>query len=157
MIFAFINDISLILIQLFMSLMSYLLVKSQVESDVELLTKLIAENDVIFLLMDTRESRWLPTVIANVKNKVYITNNISFKIINSLNAFQLVINAALGFDTFLVQRHAMRCEDGQLDVKIEGDIEGTSSGRCKKIYGSQLGCYFCSDVVGPGNVSEIKH
>lgn len=43
---------------------------SQAEKDVEQLEKLVSEHDVIFLLMDTRESRWLPTVIAASKRKV---------------------------------------------------------------------------------------
>lgn len=43
---------------------------SQAEKDVEQLEKLISEHDVVFLLMDTRESRWLPTVIAASKRKV---------------------------------------------------------------------------------------
>uniref|UniRef100_A0A3Q2E3D4 ATG7 autophagy related 7 homolog (S. cerevisiae) n=1 Tax=Cyprinodon variegatus TaxID=28743 RepID=A0A3Q2E3D4_CYPVA len=43
---------------------------SQAQKDVEQLEKLISEHDVVFLLMDTRESRWLPTVIAASKRKV---------------------------------------------------------------------------------------
>lgn len=43
---------------------------SQAQRDVEQLEKLIAEHDVVFLLMDTRESRWLPTVIAGSRRKV---------------------------------------------------------------------------------------
>lgn len=43
---------------------------SQSQRDVEQLEKLISEHDVVFLLMDTRESRWLPTVIAASKRKV---------------------------------------------------------------------------------------
>lgn len=38
--------------------------------DVEQLEKLISSHDVVFLLMDTRESRWLPTVIAASQQKV---------------------------------------------------------------------------------------
>ena len=34
------------------------------------LEKLIDEHDVIYLLMDSRESRWLPTVIGRAKDKV---------------------------------------------------------------------------------------
>lgn len=42
----------------------------QARRDVEQLEQLIDNHDVIFLLMDTRESRWLPTVIAASKRKV---------------------------------------------------------------------------------------
>ncbi|KAM6216160.1 LOW QUALITY PROTEIN: ubiquitin-like modifier-activating enzyme ATG7 [Rhynchocyon petersi] len=42
----------------------------QAHKDVEELEHLIESHDVIFLLMDTRESRWLPTVIAASKRKV---------------------------------------------------------------------------------------
>ena len=42
----------------------------QARRDVEQLEQLIDGHDVIFLLMDTRESRWLPAVIAASKRKV---------------------------------------------------------------------------------------
>ena len=38
--------------------------------DVKELEKLIKEHDCVYLLMDTRESRWLPTVIAAAEKKV---------------------------------------------------------------------------------------
>nr|XP_040146853.1 ubiquitin-like modifier-activating enzyme ATG7 isoform X2 [Ictidomys tridecemlineatus] len=41
----------------------------QARKDVEQLEQLIESHDVIFLLMDTRESRWLPAVIAASKRK----------------------------------------------------------------------------------------
>ncbi|CAG2182136.1 unnamed protein product, partial [Oppiella nova] len=38
-------------------------VKEKCRQEVQLLEQLIDDNDVVFLLMDTRESRWLPTVL----------------------------------------------------------------------------------------------
>lgn len=71
------------------------------------LKDLVDSHDVVFLLMDSRESRWLPTVMGKAAGKI-------------------VMNAALGFDTYVVMRHGATPKDGS---------EKT------------LGCYFCNDVV----------
>jgi ubiquitin-like modifier-activating enzyme ATG7 len=84
------------------------------KQEFEKLKELIDEHDVIFLLMDSRESRWLPTVMGKAAGK-------------------LVVNAALGFDTYVVMRHGARPTDA---------IEPTSGQK-------PLGCYFCNDVVAP--------
>lgn len=80
--------------------------ETKTKEDYEKLNELFEDHDVIFLLMDSRESRWLPTVMGISKNK-------------------LVINAALGFDSYLVLRHGTK----ELD----------------------LGCYYCNDVVAPND------
>lgn len=55
----------------------------QTKESVELLQKLVSENDVVFLLMDSRESRWLPTLLGNLLNKVNY-DQIVFKIVFKL-------------------------------------------------------------------------
>ena len=42
----------------------------QAKKDVKTLEKLFDEHDAVFLLMDSRESRWLPTVMGAAKGKV---------------------------------------------------------------------------------------
>lgn len=86
--------------------------EEKTKADFDLLKQLIDEHDAIFLLMDTRESRWLPTVMGKAAGKI-------------------VLNAALGFDTYVVMRHGLKAEG-------EGEVE--------------LGCYFCNDVVAPADV-----
>jgi len=86
--------------------------ENKAKAEFDTLQKLVDDHDVIFLLMDTRESRWLPTVMGK-------------------SAGKLVMNAALGFDTFVVMRHG---------VKLEQERD------------QELGCYFCNDVVAPADV-----
>lgn len=50
----------------------------QTKKDVETLEKLFDDHDAIFLLMDSRESRWLPTVLGAAKGKVRIVQNLIF-------------------------------------------------------------------------------
>jgi ubiquitin-like modifier-activating enzyme ATG7 len=85
--------------------------EATVRAEFDKLKALIEEHDVIFLLLDTRESRWLPTVMAKAAGKI-------------------VMNAALGFDSFVVMRHGL---------PARGDEE------------TELGCYFCNDVVAPAD------
>lgn len=118
----------------------------QTRKDICILESEIEKHDVVFLLMDTRESRWLPTVIAMSKQK-------------------LVINAAIGFDTFLLQRFGVRnysvpSTDQSLSKSgsftsvpsSSNQPQETSPGESKNlIASSKLGCYFCNDIVAPGD------
>ncbi|POR34691.1 Ubiquitin-like modifier-activating enzyme atg7 [Tolypocladium paradoxum] len=85
--------------------------EAKTKADLAKLESLVNDHDVIFLLMDTRESRWLPTVMGKAAGKI-------------------VMNAALGFDSYVVMRHG---------AEGKGEDQAT------------LGCYFCNDVVTPAD------
>lgn len=58
----------------------------------------------------------------------------------------MAISVALGFDCFVVIRHGVSDDDTSEDSK-------QSQSDPNIVPGSQLGCYFCSDVTAPGNSS----
>lgn len=88
--------------------------KAKAKSDFKKLQQLVDSHDAIFLLMDSRESRWLPSVMGKATGKI-------------------VMNAALGFDTYVVMRHGAAPDDGTEET---------------------LGCYFCNDVVVAADVNS---
>ncbi|XP_037657969.1 ubiquitin-like modifier-activating enzyme ATG7 isoform X6 [Choloepus didactylus] len=73
----------------------------------------------------------------------------------------LVINAALGFDTFVVMRHGLKKpkQQGAGDLcpshpVASADLLGSSL--FANIPGYKLGCYFCNDVVAPGDSTRDR-
>ncbi|CAO2176726.1 unnamed protein product [Urochloa humidicola] len=96
--------------------------------DCKRLKELVASHDATFLLTDTRESRWLPTLLCANENKIAIT-------------------AALGYDSYLVMRHGagpdISCDASNLTAAMDKLSTKDSLGR------QRLGCYFCNDVVAP--------
>lgn len=96
--------------------------RGEIQNSIEVLEKLIENHTVIYLLTDTRESRWLPTLLCAKFRK-------------------LCINAALGFDSYVVLRHGMPV-NGERRIEAVSEIVSESST-------TRLGCYFCNDVVAP--------
>ena len=140
---------------------------SEVRRDIERLEALIVEHDVVFLLTDSRESRWLPTLLATATDT-------------------LLVNAAIGFDAYVVMRHGRRRrkaedeppnenpstqtptdsaatqrEGGVRVVRVEEEEGGGGGGgergdddekeeEDEETEGEkEPGCYFCTDVVAP--------
>ncbi|KAK9706772.1 hypothetical protein RND81_07G150700 [Saponaria officinalis] len=104
--------------------------EKKIIDDCRQLQDLVNSHDVVFLLTDTRESRWLPTLLCATANKI-------------------TINAALGFESFLVMRHGY----GPLGSSVEApDVLSSNLGNLSigdKDGAQRLGCYFCNDVVAP--------
>ena len=48
------------------------------QRDVEQLEALISEADAVFSVLDSRESRWLPTLLCSKLNKLHITTALGF-------------------------------------------------------------------------------
>ena len=76
--------------------------------------------------------RWLPTVIAAAKKKI-------------------LINVALGFDSYLVMRHGLHSTSTPEVEQEKPSNVGTNHANPPAFYPRRLGCYFCNDIVAPGN------
>ena len=64
--------------------------------------------------------------------------------------YQIAVNAALGFDTYLVMRHGAGPRREGTDSE---NREGFSENIDRESEKMRLGCYFCNDVVAPEDVS----
>jgi len=99
------------------------------------LDALIQQHDCVFSLLDSREGRWLPTVLCRAHEK-------------------LIITSALGFDSYLVMHHG--------DYASHHLNAGTAAGGAAAAAGtagsgsSSAGCYFCSDIVGARNSQQDR-
>ncbi|KIY95304.1 autophagy-related protein 7 [Monoraphidium neglectum] len=102
--------------------------------DVAALDDLVAAHDVVFLLTDSRESRWLPALLAAARRKLAIT-------------------AALGFDGFVVMRHGApaAAAEGTEQQQQQQEQQQAQQQQPRPAGGGRLGCYFCNDVVAPVN------
>lgn len=150
------------------------------EENLDRLENVIEGSDLVFLCTDNRESRWLPTLVAVVKNKP-------------------LINLAIGFDSWMVMRHPLVSPQDEVtftkflskpapntDVSLKlsskpiescglsitslggvclenreigssyGSIECDRDGREDFLRVEQFGCYFCPSVEGVHNSVQYQ-
>ena len=99
----------------------------QTKKDIMKLDELVQKHDCVFLLGDSRECRWLPSMLSSVYNKLCIT-------------------IGLGFDSFVVMRHGHSCQHEKENEKESKEIKENEKKEMKK---NKLSCYFCADIVAP--------
>eukprot|EP00919_Chromeraceae_sp_WS-2016_P076512 GHVR01180767.1.p1 GENE.GHVR01180767.1~~GHVR01180767.1.p1 ORF type:complete len:648 (+),score=192.85 GHVR01180767.1:116-2059(+) len=133
---------------------------TQLKETINKLIELISTHDIIFMLTDNRESRWLPSFIVNILNCSYHThthdeylikynlneNNLNENNLNENNLNEnnlnknitppLAVTVALGFDTFLIISHAYT------PTTVASHL------------GGPLGCYFCNSTTSPHETGE---
>lgn len=103
-------------------------------SEFEQLQQLAVDHDVFFLLTDSRESRWLPSVLAAAHRKICIT-------------------AALGFDSYTVLRHGHSVLDC---CTPPVPSQESSSVKLDHSTNERLSCYFCIDTDAPTNSQQQR-
>jgi ubiquitin-like modifier-activating enzyme ATG7 len=109
-------------------------IETELESAQAAVTKiedLILNHDVIYLLTDTRESRWLPTMLCARHDK-------------------FMLDVALGMDSYLVMRHGAG-PTAAATSSADSSLSSTSAPSQHR-----LGCYFCNDVVAPQNSTKDR-
>jgi ubiquitin-like modifier-activating enzyme ATG7 len=116
----------------------------------------VRESDLVFLLTDTRESRWLPTLLCSAMRKVHVCMCVcacvcvcvcvclyvsSLSLTHASHAVYIsptllcpamrkpCVNVALGFDTFVIMRHGMSAADGA------GGVARAGGGGCAQTAG----------------------
>lgn len=110
----------------------------QLQEQVLQVCDVIDAHDVIFLMTDSRESRWLPSVLCCLAHK-------------------LCINMALGGDSLLIQQYGLTSEEfksrGFCDphLSLHTLLNPHASKDLITNGSNSSGCYFCTDVLGPSN------
>lgn len=74
---------------------------------------------------------------------------------------KLLINSALGFDTYLVMRHGQDQDHGQGKGKVKGSSrielsKRTDDADAPAQEDGKLGCYFCNDIVAATNSQKDR-
>eukprot|EP00461_Guttulinopsis_vulgaris_P004774 UN04776 len=105
------------------------------------LAELIIAHDVVFLLTDSRASRWLPTLLAQAYGKRTIT-------------------AAIGPDSFVALRHGTRqkwyfdlststTKNDMNLIDLQQNLVNNAELDAMRVGDLSCGCYFCPDQAAP--------
>jgi ubiquitin-like modifier-activating enzyme ATG7 len=132
---------------------------AQVESEVQrvldstnMLGKLVDEHDAVFMLLDTRESRWLGTLMCAAAMSDGGDGGGQGE-----RCEKIAITAALGFESFVVMRHG-----ASVPITDSSTSDSATAADDKQPAPpppppqQRLGCYFCSDVIAPANSTRDR-
>lgn len=99
-------------------------------ADVDQLVELIGSHDVVLLLLDSREGRWLPSLVAAARGVPVLT-------------------VAIGLHSYVVMRHGVVSSGSTSNALRYPEVSGDTAAAANAVSHTRMSCYFCADLAAP--------